>query len=128
MPPHPMIAILPWVKRYIAARHAVDGANSGLPDNPPGALRSGLFNVAGRASVVLPMMRPSTPVASATSAMSRTSASSRSGPTFTRRGGRKPAVSRRRNSWTRASNSSIWARACNARSPGVFGDEMLTTR
>jgi len=53
MPPHPTIGILPSVHRYIAARHVVDGANSGLPDNPPGALRSGLFSVAGRATVMM---------------------------------------------------------------------------
>jgi hypothetical protein len=75
------------------------------------------------------MIKPSTPVLLTTSAMSRNCCSPRSGPTLASTGGsREPSgAARLRASSTRTTSASISARACSARSPGVFGEERLTT-
>src|SRR6185437_8549400 len=87
MPPQPMIGSRLPTRRYILARHAAASGASGAPERPPVSRRSGLRRPAGRVTVVLPMMRPSRPLSSATSAMSASAASSRSGPTLARSGG-----------------------------------------
>ena len=118
----------PAVSRDISARAARDISNSGGPLSPPASSRRASTSPAGRATVVLQMMIPSTPVSTVVAAISASSSGARSGAILTSRGAALPASVAFFASIAASITRRSRAPCCKSRSPGVFGEDRLRTR
>ena len=130
IPPTPINGIAPSTRRYISAKSDVDALKIGRPLNPPISSLFLLCRWFGLATVVFATNSPSNFNSSAVEAMCLRDSSSRSGAILIKSGIEPPlalAKPARRSCRVDISRMSL-SLSCQARSPGVLGDDILTTR